>query len=474
MQLQVSSCASHCQGVTQVQQAFQSNSTIQQIGGAGHVAGELASQSGSGATSQLTSTIMQIQLGCLSECFGTATSDPSTAALTQVLLSLLSAFLPPPGSSGVQPTPGVQQNVVEQVGWQVQDGGADSQLQSASQTNTTVQITAIIESWPAYLGSAPAVPQPPLPQAVDQTKQQTWQLQIGCLFYCVDPQQVQQAQQSTTTIQIVEGSPGSPSATTVAVVRQTIWQVQVGCLAWCWNSTQVQEANTQSTIAVLTVPPPPEGSGPAPEPGPGTPPAPGPGTPQAPGPGSGPPDPGSAPGGTNSPASASSTLPPRTPGASGPIAAGPTSKQTGRRAAFHVLPSPGRTGLAMLTGVSELPGGVSVFPGGVSALPAGLLALAVSTPPRLPALATESSSAPHDETVKESRTAAMAHPLSAPPRRVIHAAPFARHFTAVKPPAIAPGLNSGGEAVLTLMLAAAGILSLAAVAGRRSFRHGWR
>ena len=86
----------------------------------------------------------------------------------------------------------------------------------------------------------------PTPETVDQTQQHTWQLQIGCLFYCVDSQQVQQSQQSTTTIEIVAGP-------TSATVQQTIWQVQVGCLAWCWNSTQSQQAS-QSTIVVRDEP----------------------------------------------------------------------------------------------------------------------------------------------------------------------------------------------------------------------------
>ncbi len=467
MQLQISSCTSRCQGVTQIQQATQSNSTIQQIAGAGQIVGTLTSQPASGTTSQLTSTIIQIQLGCLFQCFGTTPTDPSSAALIQLLLSQLSAFLPPSGSSRVQPAPGVQQNGVEQVAWQVQDGSPDSQLQSASQTNATVQITEIVARWPAYLGSAPAVPQLPLPQAVDQTQQQTWQLQIGCLFYCVDSQQVQQAQQSTTTIQIVEGPPGS--VTTVAVVQQTIWQVQVGCLAWCWDSTQVQEANTQSTIAALTVPPPTDGPGPAPgpappAPGPGAPSAPGPGAPSAPGPGappapeSGPgaPEPGLAAGGTTSlpePASASSNPPPTITGASRQMPAGPTAKHTRRHAPVHVLRSPGRTGFAMLAVLSAPP---------------------VSTPPRRPAPATASSTILHDETVKRPGTASMAHRLSVPPRHVVDAASPRRPLVIGTAPAIAPGPNGGSDPLLPLMLATAGILSLAAIARRRSLRHGWR
>ncbi|MBV9682330.1 MAG: hypothetical protein JO046_11110 [Solirubrobacterales bacterium] len=489
MQLQISSCTSHCQGVTQVQQAAQGNSTIQWIGGA------LASQAASSATSQLSSTITQIQLGCLWQCFGTPTTVPSSTALTQLLLSQLSAFLPPSGSSSVQPAPAVQQNSAEQVTWQVQDAGPDSQLQSATQTSATIQVTQIVARWPAYLGSAAGVPQPPTPQVVDQTQQRTWQLQIGCLFYCVDSQQVQQAQQSTTTIQIVEGPPGSPSATTVAIVEQTIWQLQIGCLAWCWNSTQVQEANTQSATAVLTVPPPSDGPGPAPGPDPGLPPSPGPapapgpgpgptpgpGSPPAPGPGPGP-EPGPSAAGTTSPqepASASSNPPPSIPGASGPTPAGPTPNHAGVHPTVHVFRSPRRSGLALLASLPALP---------------------VSTPTQRAAPATAPSPVPHDQTVVRSgmtvdRSAmavnasgitvnrsgvtagrpgmrAMTHRLSAPPRGDISASSRRHPIVTITAAAFAPGANGAGAPLLTLMLAAAGILSLAAIARRGSLRHG--
>ena len=55
---------------------------------------------------------------------------------------------------------------------------------------------------PSRSRDAATVSQAPTPQSVTETEQQTWQLQIGCVFYCVDTQQVQQAQQSITIINV--------------------------------------------------------------------------------------------------------------------------------------------------------------------------------------------------------------------------------------------------------------------------------
>ncbi|MGH2884689.1 MAG: hypothetical protein ACRDPA_18640, partial [Solirubrobacteraceae bacterium] len=235
---------------------------IQSVGSAGAQPVALEAQPPPGATSQ-SSTIGQIQIGCLSNCFGTTTADPSTAALTQLVLAQLSSLVPPSDSSPSPPSlTGTEQSVTEQFICQVQDGsaatGQDSrpaaaQSQTALQTNATVQV--VLSSLPSALEPSPG------PEAVDETQQQTWQLQIGCLFYCVDSQQVQQAEQTTTTLQLVAGPPGG---TAVAVAQQTIWQLQIGCLAWCWNSTQLQAASSQSGIPVPPGPAPAQASGPGP------------------------------------------------------------------------------------------------------------------------------------------------------------------------------------------------------------------
>ena len=105
---------------------------------------------------------------------------------------------------------------------------------------------------------------------LSQTTQSVWQLQIGCLFYCVDSVQVQDAEQSSTTVDVMTASSGGAGRVagsgTVAVVTQTIWQVQLGCLSWCYGNTQVQQAAGQSTFVTLTPAPP--------DPAPSEPPAP--------------------------------------------------------------------------------------------------------------------------------------------------------------------------------------------------------
>jgi hypothetical protein len=292
--------------VSQLQQAAQSDSTAQAIGSAAELANALETQAAPASTSPTTSTITQIQVGCLSACFGAAMSDPSSAALAQLLLSELSSLQAPPESSGLQPVPAVLQNVVQQAVCQIQQtSGVGTQVETASQTSATFQVAPIL---PADLG-----PTQPAGSIVDQTQQQIWQLQIGCLFYCVDSEQVQQAQQSTTTIQILPGPAGSSS---VVVVQQTIWQVQIGCLASCWNSTQLQEASTQTTIAVGAVPT--SGDGPQ--------------VPGSPDPPPEPPAPPPAPSGSPEPGPASSGAAPA----------------TGATAAVRLIASSGKTGLAIL------------------------------------------------------------------------------------------------------------------------------
>lgn len=268
------------------------------------------------ASSQTTSTITHLQLGCQSACFGTTTPDPSTAALTQLVLSQLSSLQPPSGSGGLQPVPALLQNVVQQAACQVQESsGSGTQVQAASQTTAVIQVTS---GTPADLGSTQ-----PAGTIVDQTQQQIWQLQIGCLFYCVDTQQVQEAQQSTVVVVSVAG-PATSRTTTIVVSQQTIWQLQVGCLAWCWDSTQLQQAGTESTIAVGAAPPAGDG-------------------PQAPPPSPGPP---------GEPAAAAAPAPASVPGASGPRApapaTSPSAPATRADASIQLLTGARKTGLAIV------------------------------------------------------------------------------------------------------------------------------
>ena len=293
-QVQISSCLSHCQNIGQVQVSVQESVTVQVAGTAAQSATGLETQPSPSAFSQVTSSVTQIQIGCIFECFGTTTTDSSTAALTQQFLSDLTSLQPACESPTTQATLATLESVIDQVACQVQAAGTTAtQTEVASQSATTVQVT----------DSAPAS-QLTVPQSIAEAQQGTWQLQIGCVFYCADTQQVQQAQQSITIIHVQTGLPGSGPGE-VDVIDQIIRQVQVGCIAWCYDATQVQVVGGQSTVIVDESPapasppspqPPPSSTPPTPAAGPPPPaeqsgPAAGPSTATAPGapPAAGPP-----------------------------------------------------------------------------------------------------------------------------------------------------------------------------------------
>ena len=192
-----------------------------QVAGTGaQPATALETQPSPSSSSQVTGSVTQIQIGCIVECFGTTTTEPSTADVIQQFLSDLNALQPACGSSSPQLAPATEQSVVDLVACQVQTVQTIAeQTQVASQSATTVQVT-----------DTTPVSQSPVPLSVAQAQQGTWQLQIGCVFHCVDTQQVQQAQQSITIIQVQTGASGSNPAQ-VDVTDQIIWQVQVGCIA---------------------------------------------------------------------------------------------------------------------------------------------------------------------------------------------------------------------------------------------------
>jgi hypothetical protein len=223
--------------------SVQESVTVQVTGTAAQSATGLETSSAS-PSSQGTSTVTQFQIGCISECFGTTTTSASTATLAQQILSDFNSLQAACGSSATQPAPASFESVVDQVACQVQAAEtAATQTQTASQSAAAVQVT----------DAAPPVA---------QTQQGTWQLQIGCIFYCVDTQQLQQAQQSITIINVQTGPSSSPGA--VDVTDQVIWQLQVGCIAWCYDATQVQVVLGQSTEIVDESPPPPSPPPPAP------------------------------------------------------------------------------------------------------------------------------------------------------------------------------------------------------------------
>jgi hypothetical protein len=429
VQIQISSCTSYCQGVTQVEQASQTNATIQSVGSAAQQPVALETQPSPSSASQSSTTITQTQLGCLTACFGTTTPDPSSAAFTELVLSQLSSLLPPSDSSSVQPPLATEQNVVDQFSWQVQQGGsATGQTQIAVQTNATVQDA--VANLPALLASVSAA------QTVNQTQQESWQLQIGCLFYCVDSQQVQQAQQATTTIQIVADASGGSAVT---VVQQTIWQLQIGCLAWCWDSTQSQ-ASTQSTTLVASTPI--SGDGPPPPTVPTT-------------------DPGPAsPATSDSPEPATVSPTPAT--SAGPPPAAPPAAPTARAIPVRLV-GPARAGLEI----------VAVWPVRTVATPPVRLAPATgsdraATPmPRDPAAVP--AAAPPATRRGSARRGLARRGLARrrPARRVLAARPSRAPIAPV-----ATEANAGGhDPVNFLWLALAGAMTLAVLLGRRGADH---
>ena len=156
--------------------------------------------------------------------------------------------------------PAVEQNTVEQVSYQSQRGprGVAVQTQSVSQTSATVQefapalpITALQQ---ALERSAAAGP-----QAVNQTEQGIWELQLGCLMFCSETELYQRAEQSSSAVQSVAAS--ATVSTSTGGSAQLIWQAQIGCLIWCFDSTGQQTAVTQNVPVVRdgegTLPPTP-------------------------------------------------------------------------------------------------------------------------------------------------------------------------------------------------------------------------
>jgi hypothetical protein len=277
LQVQVSGCLSHCQGTSQTQAAQQQNVTVQ-----GAPPGPSTGQSPAGPQSQGSANATQIQLGCRQDCSGTSLDTTaqviSPGTLSQLLAAVGSQTLPgqPPIAPGAQ-------SGVQQTSQQTQQGGSD-QFQSASQLSTAalnLVSQAVVETV----------------QAVNQTTQTIVQVQIGCLFYCTDTHQTQQASQSNTAVQVVAqgvADATAPVATAVNIVNQFVWQLQIGCLAWCSDTSQEQLASQSNGVVVIPgpaasqdpSPPPPGDPAPAPgdrAPGPGEP-APAPSDPGAVGP----------------------------------------------------------------------------------------------------------------------------------------------------------------------------------------------
>ena len=268
-QVQISGCTAHCQGITQTQAAEQQNVTVQVVEGVPQVVTAVGTQAGAGEPSQITTSITQIQVGCLLFCFGaTTTSAAISQGIQQTLGELLSLALAGTGLPSQQAAPAAEQNIVNQTAyqWQLGQGTTGVQTQSASQTNNTVQVVASLS---AALQAAVGSSDPSAAGIMNQTEQGIWQLQIGCLIFCAQTQQYQQAEQANTTTQVLIPAPGSTAATTAAAVNsaaQVIWQMQIGCLLWCVDATEQQTAaSNQTTLVAIgdsptTSAPPPDPS----------------------------------------------------------------------------------------------------------------------------------------------------------------------------------------------------------------------
>ena len=272
-QVEISGCTSNCQGTTQIQSAEQQNTTVQVLQGTAVVPAAAGAQTGSAATSQSTANLTHLQLGCVTDCFGstsTMSAAISTAALDalQQVLSALGTI----GSQSQKLGQGTEQNTVSESISQWQNG-AVVQSQIASQSNVTAQVTGVTRSVTSELQAALAPSMPAVAGASNATEQGIWQVQVGCIIFCSGTMQSQRADQSNTTVQGVGAGAASAvqaGAEAVNIATQLIWQLQVGCLFWCYDTVQIQSAaSSNNTLQVVGTAPPSPGAPPPPPPAPG-------------------------------------------------------------------------------------------------------------------------------------------------------------------------------------------------------------
>jgi hypothetical protein len=271
-QVEISGCIAYCHGITQVQVAEEENTTVQVLEGVPQAVGASPTvQAGAGETAPTTTGILQVQVGCPSRCTGASTSVAvSVAPYQQAVDELLAAIAPVLSSLNLPPAS--DQNATTQNISQLEDGegSALEQTESAFEVNTSLQIdelsSTLIAELEAALGSASVSAE----QAVNQTEQEIWQLQIGCLMFCAETQQYQLAAQSNTTSQTILPTPGSVAAASSALTNEAnelVWQLQIGCMYQCVDTTQQQIARRGYTPVGVAIPtpwppaaPPPEAS----------------------------------------------------------------------------------------------------------------------------------------------------------------------------------------------------------------------
>jgi hypothetical protein len=262
-QLQISGCASHCQGTKQSQSAEQQTTTVQAPDPAPGMAPSTTSPAGGDGSPQPTRHIAQLQLGCLAHCFGTTTTGTATArGIERTVEQILADLMPDPPSLAAPPA--THQSTIDQTIHQRQNGAA-SQVQFAAQSSTTIQLADGAAQLAATLGPPTTRRVSPAVGALNQTQQGIVQLQLGCLTFCTGTQQTQDASQSSVTIQAPSSTairPTESGGAVVNVVRQVIYQLQVGCLFWCYNARAHQSAS-QIAVQFIGTPAPRSSSPPA-------------------------------------------------------------------------------------------------------------------------------------------------------------------------------------------------------------------
>jgi trimeric autotransporter adhesin len=268
-QAQLSECVEHCAGIQESQSAEQQNETVQVS--AASQAGAAHGAEVSENDARIKKIVTQIQLGCVSQCFGTTTTTaaPMLAGYTQAVGAVLRAI----GVDLSMLSAAAEQNKVEQISYQSQrdSQGQSVQTQSALQSSTSVQrydVSPLIAALQEGLEGSPEA------QAVNETVQAIWQLQVGCVMFCNETKLSQSAVQSGAVAQTVAAPRGASSAASSSLdgATQLVFQAQIGCLFWCYGATEQQTAMGQSQPTVRegdATPPPASGELPPPPPPPG-------------------------------------------------------------------------------------------------------------------------------------------------------------------------------------------------------------
>src|SRR5579872_2007398 len=221
-QVQIAGCLAHCAHTRQSQFARQRDIVVRRAAGPTRS----ISTRGDGGF------VIQIRLGCVSHCFSRTKPASRIGGRRRRLTARLLRALADRGLRAVTALSRVQANVASQSSFQLQQGTTST----VAQTQSAVQALLLI--------ATPAMRR----QAAAGTRQAIFQLQIGCVAFCVHTRQYQHADQSVTTIY---AGPALQAFLRPAMrTHQEIWQLQIGCLFWCYDVVQRQSA-AHTAIAIL-------------------------------------------------------------------------------------------------------------------------------------------------------------------------------------------------------------------------------